>query len=409
MRCSLHRRDFLKVCGSAALAALFPATALLLTGCDDEAETLLLQGGLVFVGGGFSRWDLLVSHGVVEEMDNSGRLAALLTPWIDRGEVTSKDCRGQYISPGWVDSHCHVGGMGLSVDRLGPKKGVTALVDAGTYGPETFASFAEGIVPEAPIPLYAMLNLRKDGITLANLASPNGPGVEDVVGARLLAAQRPDLIRGLKVRIDQGNLYADDPLFLARATASLGEELNLPVMYHLGASPPTLLDFLFLARPGDIISHAFRKDNAVVSASGALKPEVSEALARGVRFDLAHGMTSFSFETAKAALDQGFRDFTLSTDLHLLSSMSGDRSLFTVASSCLALGLSLEEVIRAVAVVPRERLGLESGITKGARLSLTIFKQREGLWLFHDTEGQTLSCKTRLDPVRAFLGQEATG
>lgn len=396
MKGSFDRRDFLKVCGSAALAALFPAAATLLTGCDDTGDTILLHGGHVYVDGGFSRWDLLIRSGVVEEMDHSGRLASLLTPFIDRGEVYRRDCRGVYISPGWVDAHCHVGGMGLSVERLGPKHGVTALLDAGTYGPETFHTFLDESHADSPIPLFSMLNLRKDGITLGNLMSPNGPGVEDVDGARRLARQHPYQIRGLKVRTDEGNTTAEDPLYLARVTASLGEELNLPVMYHMGASPPSLIDILFLSKPGDIVSHAFRKDNAVVDASGHVRPEAAEALARGVSFDLAHGMTSFSFKTAQAALDKGFRDFTISTDLHLLSSMSGDRSLFTVASACMALGLTLEETIQNVAVKPRSFLGLCPSIEKGARIDLTLFKKRKGLWLFHDTEGNTLSSKHRL-------------
>jgi len=403
MKRSLDRRDFLKVCGSAALAALFPAAATLLTGCDDTGENILLHGGDVYVDGSFSRWDLLIRKGVVEEMDNSGRLASLLAPFVDRGEVVTWDCSHQFISPGWVDFHCHVGGMGLSVDRLGPKHGVTALLDAGTYGPDTFHAFVDEIHADSPIPLFTMLNLRKDGITLGNLMSPNGPGVEDVDGARQLVTQYPHLIRGLKVRTDEGNTTADAPLYLARVTASLGEELNLPVMYHMGASPPSLLDILFLSKPGDIISHAFRKDNAVVDAWGSLRPEVSEALARGVRFDLAHGMTSFSFKTARAAFDQGFRDFTVSTDLHLLSSMSGDRSLFTVASACMALGLPLEEIVENVAVKPRAFLGLCPSIEKGARIDLTLFRKRKGLWLFHDTEGDTLSAKHRLFPGKTLI------
>lgn len=399
----LRRRDFLKVCGSAALAALFPSASLLLSGCDDGRETLLLHGGLVFVEGRFSRWDLLMQQGTVAEMDNTGRLVSLLAPWVDRGEVEAVDCRGRFVSPGWVDSHCHVGGMGLSVERLGPKAGVTALVDAGTYGPETFRALADEIEPASPVPLFAMLNLRRDGITLTNLALPTGPEQVDVAGARRLVAQHPSLIRGLKVRTDASNSAAGDPLFLARVTASLGEELGLPVMTHLGSSPPSFLELLFLSKPGDIFSHAFRKDNAVVDESGRLRPEVTEALARGVRFDLAHGMTSFSFETARSAFDQGFRDFTLSTDLHLLSSMSGDRSLFTVASACMALGLTLEETVCNVAVAPRQRLGLAPRIERGARLSLTLFRQRPGLWLFHDTEGRTLSSDTRIDPVRTLI------
>jgi serine/threonine protein kinase len=53
------------------------------------------------------------------------------------------------------------------------------------------------------------------------------------------------------------------------------------------------------------------------SSTGKLKPGVREARARGVLFDVGHGVGSFNFGAAKAALDAGFVPDTISTDIYL--------------------------------------------------------------------------------------------
>ena len=45
--------------------------------------------------------------------------------------------------------------------------------------------------------------------------------------------------------------------------------------------------------------------------------ELKEALDRGVQMDTAHGAASLDRDIAQAALDAGFDNFSISTDLHI--------------------------------------------------------------------------------------------
>ena len=58
--------------------------------------------------------------------------------------------------------------------------GVTALAEAGTYGPETFHAFMDEYYSQSAIPLYAFLNVRKNGIQVSNILFNSVPGVEGI-------------------------------------------------------------------------------------------------------------------------------------------------------------------------------------------------------------------------------------
>ena len=73
---------------------------------------------------------------------------------------------------------------------------------------------------------------------------------------------------------------------------------------------------------------------------------------RGVRFDVGHGMGSFSFSVARRALDQGFAPDTISTDLHACSQASPVVDLPTTITKFLHLGMPLEDCIARVTVAP---------------------------------------------------------
>ena len=113
-------------------------------------------------------------------------------------------------------------------------------------------------------------------------------------------------------------------------------------MYHLGKPPPHVLDFLEYAKPGDVITHflGFR-ENCILDDRRQIYPEVLDAKEKGIIFDVGHGLASFYFENAEAALDQGFVDFNISSDIWGLSKGAHALTFANVLSKFLALGLSL--------------------------------------------------------------------
>ena len=342
--------------------------------------------------------DLVIENGIIAKIgkEKGG-------PGVADAKVI--DCSRFFISPGWIDFHCHLGGIGVDLDLLGPEMGITAMVEAGTYGPETFDVFMSRCYKHANIPVYVFLNVRKNGIQVKNIFFKSQPGVEDVDGARRLIDQHPDVIKGLKVRLDSMNAPDENPAYLADVTAKLGRERQLPVMYHLGNPEPSIIDFLNMSKPGDIITHCFRKsNNAVVDASGNMRAEALQAKAEGILFDVGHAVGSFEFDSAKRALDRDFMDFTISSDLWLLPSWFKSRTLANVASKFLALGLSVEAVTERISSRPRRLLTVESEIQIGRSMDLTIFSIADGTFEYVDTAGHDLACGRRIFPEYTIVG-----
>jgi dihydroorotase len=404
------RRHFLKTCGKGALLASLPLSTGL-TGCTGGAckmkklkenppryKTLVLKNGSVFINGRYVKTDMEVTEGVITRLGKAdGRPSG--------ADVQVIDCTRMYISPGWVDIHCHIGGVGVDLDILGPEMGVTALVDAGTYGPDTFSTFMEEHYVNTIIPVYVVLNVRKNGIEVSNIIFNSVKGVEDADGARELALARPDIIKGFKVRLDAMNTSGDNPAYLAEVAARLGEDMTLPVVYHLGNPPPFITDFLKTAKPADMFAHVLReKNNCILDKSGKIRPEVLEAKSNGVCFDVAHGVASFEFDTAKQALDQGFTDFTISSDLWLLPSWTRCRTFSNVASKFLALGLDIDDVTYKISSRPREMLNMASTIDVNTPIDLTVFSLREGEFEYSDTSGNELTYSKRIIPEYTIVG-----
>ena len=398
----ITRRNLLKTTGKYALAAPLLTKAVMLSGCargvphvrgDDLPKKIILQNGSVFMEGRYRKIDMEITKGRITSMTD--RIDA-----VEDNNTRVMDCTDMYISPGWVDLHCHIGTkIGIGPGLLGPQMGVTALVEAGTYGPETFHNFLRNYYTEESIPIYVFLNVRKKGIRASDVMFKSVPGVEDVEGARRLVMEYPDIIRGLKVRLDSSNTSSAHPAHLAEVTAELGAELSMPVMYHLGKPEPSIIDFLKISKPGDIITHIFREtDNAVLLPSGAARPEALEAKSGGVIFDVGHGFASFWFDTAQKALDHDFTDFTISSDLWFLPSRSKALTFANVASKFLILGLSIEDITEKISCRPREILQIPSQIRVNEAIDLTIFDVPDGEYKYKDSDGQEMKYSKRIMP-----------
>ncbi|WP_319407162.1 hypothetical protein [uncultured Desulfosarcina sp.] len=361
-------------------------------------NTYILKNGSIFLNGKFKKTDLIVENGTITKISRDIGSAA------DTG-TTVIDCSNFFISPGWVDFHCHLGGIGVDLNLLGPEMGITAIVEAGTYGPETFDELINRYFERSHIPIYVFLNVRKNGIQFSNVLFKSKPGIEDADGARRLIDQHPQIIKGFKVRLDSMNTPDDNPTYLADVTAKLGKELQVPVMYHLGNPAPSIIDFLERAKPGDIITHCLRKKtNAIIDVYGKVRPEAIHSKSEGIHFDVGHGVVSFEFDSARKALDQNFTDFTISSDLWLLPSWFKCRTFANVASKFLAIGLSIEDVTEKISCRPRQLLNIESEISIDSAIDLTIFSVVDGEFAYVDTGGSTVTGDRRIIPEYSIVG-----
>ncbi|HTT23420.1 MAG TPA: amidohydrolase/deacetylase family metallohydrolase [Candidatus Sulfotelmatobacter sp.] len=334
---------------------------------------------LVAVAQTAPRYDLLLKGGHVIDPANhiddvrdvavfQGKIAAVEKniPSDQAGKVV--DVSSLYVTPGLVDIHYHIGHGGAPLNWFTPEarahtlplgipadmalqSGVTTIVDAGTAGAETFLQEKEEVIDRARVRVLAFLNIVANGME---------GGLEqslDEMDPKLCAAtvtRYRDIIVGVKTAHYWTSLPWDGehvPWAAVDRAIECGTLANVPVMFDFWPRPErTYEDLLKKMRRGDIHTHVFAQQFPIILADGKINPALAEARARGVIFDVGHGAGSFWFRNAVPAAKQGFIPDSISTDLH--TGNYNVVSMNNVMSKFLAMGVSLEEVIRRSTVNP---------------------------------------------------------
>lgn len=317
-----------------------------------------------------------------------------------------------YLSPPWIDSHCHVfygtTSFGLKPDDIGLKTGVHLLVDAGSAGAETLRAFTNYVVPEAKTKILAFLNISAVGlVTMREYADMRQADQERA--ARAVLENRAFLM-GIKVR-SSGVIVEDKGLAPFHRALEAAELADCPMMVHMGEQPPRNQENLPLLRRGDILSHCFHdKGQPLWNPSGTPIPEMERAIARGVELDVGHGAASFDGFVAAKVLGHGFYNFSISTDLHGRCVNGPVYTLAVTMSKFLALGMPLEKVIRSVTEIPARRLSLESWCDD-PRQNGTAFRLRRpkaGDPPFTDSAKREILVEQVMEPVGVIVGGKWT-
>jgi dihydroorotase len=360
---------------------------------------LLLKGGRVFDPG----------RGIDEIADigfAGGKVVAVGRGLAAGPATDRRDVSGRIVTPGLIDLHTHVywGGTSAGVDAalLARRSATTTFVDAGSAGPGNFHGFRRHVIEPSPVRILPYLNVSFPGIFAFSASVMVGECADlrllDLRECRRVAEANRDILVGIKVRVGKnaGGASGIAPLDLALEVA---EELGLPVMAHLDNPPPSRREVLERMRKGDVITHCFRPfPNAPARGDGRVREEVIEARARGVIFDIGHGAGSFGFASARAMLAAGFLPDVISSDVHTLSIDGPAFDLLVTMSKFLALGMSLEAVVRAATSAPaaalrRPELG---SFAEGAVGDAAILELREGEFSYADVLGETIAGRQRL-------------
>ena len=121
-------------------------------------------------------------------------------------------------------------------------------------------------------------------------------------------------------------------------------------------------------RPGDIYTHVYSGLRNEQDEAGKVNPGLWEGRKRGVIFDVGHGGGSFAWRVAVPAVKEGFLPDSISTDLHVGSMNAGMKDMLNVMSKFLALGLTLDDVVRARDLEPgaRDQAGASSATCRWA-------------------------------------------
>jgi len=332
------------------------------------------------------------------------RIAAIVPPNCGTGQVVAE---GGYVSSGWIDMHVHacreLKPYGDTIDEIGVRQGVTTIVDAGSCGADRIGELHEE-AKGAATRLLAFLNISRIG--LERIDELSDPAWLDGTRLREALAAYPDFIVGLKARISRSVVREQgiEPLVAARQMA---EATGQRLMVHIGSGPPAIEEVVGLLAEGDIITHYLNgKANNLFDAEGRPLPELTAALARGVRLDVGHGTASFSFRVAEQARAHGIPLHTISTDIYESNRLNGPvYSLADVMSKFLYLGYSLQEVVAAVTTHAAAWLGRPelAELEVGGAAELTLFDVVRGSRTLVDSEGETRTADTYIQAKGAVI------
>jgi dihydroorotase len=380
------------------------------------ATGLLLLVSVAVYAGAEPKYDLLLRGGHVIDPKNgtdavrdvaiaAGKIVKVV-PRIDPAEAFKTiDVSGLYVTPGLVDIHVHVyagtgekgsyaGDNSVYPDGFTLRVGVTTVADAGCAGWRNFEDFQQRVIDRSRTRVLAFLNIVGNGMRgdpfeqdLADMEA--GPTAE-------MALRHKGVVVGVKTAHYAGPEWAP-----VERAVDAGRRAGIPVMVDFGSNRPErpLAELVTQKlRPGDIYTHVYSGLRNEQNEAGRVNPGLWEGRKRGVIFDVGHGGGSFAWRIAIPAVKEGFLPDSISTDLHISSMNTGMKDMLNVASKFLAMGLSVEDVVRRSTWNPAREIGHEElgHLSEGAVADVAVLRLERGRFGFVDSFGARLSGSQRL-------------
>jgi dihydroorotase len=376
--------------------------------------------------------DVVLKNGVIESV----------------GPSTATDCmvidaRGKLVVPGMIDLHAHIyRGMscyGVSPDRAGVMAGVAHVNDVGSVGWMTFPGFEHYIVRGSRTPVTCWPNMLSIGVP-ENWAMGATPFANETYYPELLAEHaraHPTVIRGVKVWVERGFMsHLDEQWRAFEAARKVTDLVPLNLYVHLGdlwpkhAGKPLIdLDRMITEvvermRPGEVLGHCFTQfPGGLVNDQLKVSPAAKLATEKGILHEVGHGL-NFSFERARRFLGEGLPVDIISSDLHGLMNAGKIKptlglatdpgnvlnwSMMGTMTKCLALGMSLTDVIRAASYTPARAIGIageKGSLTPGFAASISILELKPGKFKLVDSIGEHLAADYLFIPEYTITGRD---
>lgn len=324
-------------------------------------------------------------------------------------EAEIVDCTDCMVTPGLIDIHTHCfadASLGIAPDTLGIERFATTILDAGSSGAYNFEQFKEKYIDQAKTRVFALLNVSKEGLIAPHELDSLEKIDRDAIAK--IIKQYPDQIVGLKARAS-ASVVGEMGITPIQIAAEIAQEVNRPLMVHVGNYPPSLQEVLDLLNKGDIVTHAYHgKKGNILDEEGKIIKSAIKARDRGVLFDIGHGSASFCFDVFKQALSLDFDCDLISTDLHVENYNGPVNHLPDVMSKMLECQESLENIIRKVTSVPADHYQLKGlgHLKEGYYGDLSIMKLVPSHRTVKDSMGNELVLQQEFKVCATVLSRE---
>ena len=299
------------------------------------------------------------------------------------------------LLPGLVDLHAHPARdgskYGIDPDEHFLPRGVTTVMSQGDAGANNWADYRRDVIEASTIRVLMALNLAAPGETKTAGCFEDLDDV-DVDACVRTIEESGDSIWGIAANCSVPCCGGTDPDEILARAIEAADRTGLPILFGTRRDPDrSLASELARLRPGDVVTYCFHPESDTLVKDGRIRDEVWEARERGVLFDIGHGMGSFSFEVAEAAIADGFCPDTISTDQykrHVGSVPQHD--LPRTMSKLIAVGLPETEAFARITVRPANVLGLASEVgtlSPDSCADLTVLKWDEDALPLVDING----------------------
>jgi dihydroorotase len=362
------------------------------------------------------RYDVLLRGGHVMDPRNNisanrdvaiagGKIAAVAAQINPADAAKTIDVAGLHVIPGIVDIHTHVyagtgekgsyaGDNSVYPDGFTLRACVTTINDAGSSGWRSFEDFKQRIIDRSQTRVLAFLNIVGAGMRGAKFEND----LNDMEAKPTADMARK--YRGVVVGVKTAH-YAGPEWTPVERAVEAGTLADIPVMVDFGTNHkerPVADLVTKKLRPGDIYTHMYSGLREEQDPSGKVNPGLWEGRKRGVIFDVGHGGGSFAWRIAVPAVKEKFVPDSISSDLHIGSMNAGMKDMPNVMSKFLAMGLSLDDVVRmstwnAAREIKQDARG---HLSVGADADVAVLRLERGNYGFIDSFGGRMKGNERL-------------
>ncbi len=277
------------------------------------------------------------------------------------------------LVPGFVDMHAHpdrrtgADGSRYGVDpdvELLPR-GTTTMLSQGDAGSSDWQAYKSKTIGLARARILVALNLGRFG-EQGDRPALSDPAAVDVERVTRCIARDGGRIWGIAVNTSRAVTGDADPRAILDAAIEAASAVDVPLLFGSRREADVPLDEqLALLRPGDVVTYCFSgsPENILDDTTGEVRASVRDARERGVLFDIGHGMMSFDWRIAEAAIAQGFPPDTISTDRYRAHT-GGDpeHDMPRTVSKLIAAGMPEADAFHAATGQPATLMGIESEV-----------------------------------------------